>query len=71
MDYDKFVFCLEAVPDVEEEYTTETVKSLENLAVKGIDSIYKTCDTIEGLEESLNVLLYKDIISKIMKSFIW
>lgn len=61
MDYDKFIFCLEAVPDVEIETTTEVVKNLEQLAFEhGIDSIYKTCDTIEGLEESLNVLLYED-----------
>lgn len=60
MDYDKFIFCLEAVPDVEIETTTEVVKNLEQLAVQGIDSIYKTCDTIEGLEESLNILLYED-----------
>ncbi len=60
MDYDKFIFCLEAVPDIEIDVTTETVKSLEKLAVNGIDSIYKTCDTIEGLDESLNVLLYED-----------
>lgn len=60
MDYDKFIFCLEAVPDVEKEYETETVKSLEHLAIQGIDSIYKTCDTIEGIEESLTTLLYDD-----------
>lgn len=61
MDYDKFIFCLEAVPDAEVHTITETVKNLEQLALqKGIDSIYKTCDTIEGLEESLNVLLYED-----------
>lgn len=61
MDYDKFIFCLEAVPDIETETTTEAFKSLEKLALQtGIDSIYKTCDTIEGLEESLNVLLYED-----------
>jgi hypothetical protein len=61
MDYDKFIFCLEAVPDVEIETTTEAVKNLEQLAFEqGIDSIYKTCDTIEGLEDSLNVLLYGD-----------
>jgi len=61
MDYDKFIFCLEAVPDVEIEATTEVVRNLEKLAVQqGIDSIYKTCDTIEGLEESLSTLLYED-----------
>ncbi|MFV5702705.1 DUF6642 family protein [Flavobacterium sp. XS2P12] len=61
MDYDKFIFCLEAVPDVENDTTTEVVKNLERLAFEqGITSIYKTCDTIEGLEESLNALLYED-----------
>ena len=61
MDYDKFIFCLEAVPDVEIDTTTEVLKNLEQLAFEeGIDSIYKTCDTIEGLEESLNALLYED-----------
>lgn len=61
MDHDKFIFCLEAVPDIETETTTEILKNLEQLTLaKGIDSIYKTCDTIEGLEESLSVLLYED-----------
>jgi hypothetical protein len=61
MDYDQFIFCLEAVPDVEAHTTTEVVKNLEQLAIEeGIASIYKTCDTIEGLEESLNTLLYDD-----------
>ena len=61
MDSDKFIFCLEAVPDVETATTTEVVKNLEQLALEqGITSIYKTCDTIEGLEESLNALLYED-----------
>ena len=58
---DKFIFCLEAVADVETETVTEVVKNLEQLAYEQhIDSIYKTCDTIEGLEESLNALLYND-----------
>lgn len=61
MDSDTFIFCLEAVPDVETAAPTEVVKNLEQLALKqGIISIYKTCDTIEGLEESLNALLYDD-----------
>lgn len=61
MDSDKFIFCLEAVPDVETNATTEVVKNLEQLAFnQGITSIYKTCDTIEGLEESLSALLYDD-----------
>ncbi|MES2573832.1 MAG: DUF6642 family protein [Bacteroidota bacterium] len=61
MDNDKFIFCLEAVPDIETSTATEVVKNLELLALEqGISSIYKTCDTIEGLEESLNALLYHD-----------
>lgn len=61
MDCDQFIFCLEAVPDVEIRTTTEVVKNLEQLAIEqGIASIYKTCDTIEGLEDSLNALLYHD-----------
>ena len=61
MDSDTFIFCLEAVADIETETTSEVVKNLEQLAFKqGITSIYKTCDTIESLEESLNTLLYDD-----------
>ena len=62
MDDNKFIFCLEAVPDVDDETTTETVKNLEGLAMElGIDSIYKTCDTIEGFEDSINALIYNDL----------
>ena len=61
MDFDKFIFCLEAVPDVATNTTSEVVENLERLAIEqGISSIYKTCDTIEGLEESLNTLLHDD-----------
>lgn len=57
----QFIFCLEAVPDVETHNTTEVLKNLEQLAFKqGIASIYKTCDSIEGMEDSLNALLYDD-----------
>ncbi|MFV8392466.1 DUF6642 family protein [Flavobacterium sp. LB2P6] len=55
------MFCLEAVPDIETDTISEVFKNLEQLAFEqGITSIYKTCDTIEGLEESLNTLLYED-----------
>jgi len=61
MDSEKFIFCLEGVPDIEIQITTNVVKCLEELAInQGIASIHKTCDTIEGLEESLNILLYED-----------
>lgn len=61
MDNEKFIFCLEGVQDVDTVTTTDVVKNLEEIAFnQGIASIYKTCDTIEGLEESLNTLLYDD-----------
>ena len=61
MDFEQFIFCLEAVSDCEIEQATEIQKHLENLAFNhGIPSIYKSCDTIEGLEESLSTLLYDD-----------
>jgi hypothetical protein len=58
---EKFIFCLEAVPDVDRVATTEVMKTLEDIALQqNIASIYKACDTIEGLEESLSTLLYED-----------
>ena len=58
---DHFIYCLEGVPDVENHSITETQESLEQLAMNfGIASIYKTCDTIEGLEDSLNALVLDD-----------
>ena len=61
MDEDTFIFCLEAVDDIGSETNTETLKNLEKLALEqGINSIYKSCDSIEGFEDSLNQLLYDD-----------
>ncbi|MDO6472787.1 DUF6642 family protein [Maribacter sp. 1_MG-2023] len=61
IDEDQFIYCLEGVNDIENEQLTEAQQSLEQLAMKyGIASIYKTCDTIEGLEESLNTLVLDD-----------
>lgn len=60
-DEDHFIYCLEGVADIETEKVTETQLSLEQLAMNyGIASIYKTCDTIEGLEDSLNALVLDD-----------
>lgn len=57
----KFIFCLEAVDDVEVQGSADTINNLEQLAWDtGIDSIYQTCDTIEGLAESLEALIYAD-----------
>ncbi|MEN9909620.1 MAG: hypothetical protein RLZZ540_2769 [Bacteroidota bacterium] len=61
MVYENFIFCLEGVPDVETYISTEALQNLEHLAFENqIASIYKSCDTIEGLEESLGALLYDD-----------
>lgn len=58
---DTFIFCLEALPDIDNTDTTEVLKILEDIALnQNIASIYKACDTIEGLEDSLNNLLYDD-----------
>lgn len=60
-EMEKFIFCLEAIPDIDNSTTTEVVKTLEDIALRqNIASIYKACDTIEGLEESLSTLLYDD-----------
>ncbi|MBJ2174398.1 hypothetical protein JBL43_09130 [Aureibaculum sp. A20] len=60
-DSDQFIFCLEGVADIETTKATEVLLHLEQLALQhGVNSIYKTCDTIEGLEESLNALVYDD-----------
>jgi hypothetical protein len=56
-----FIYCLEGVQDIEQTNNTLTLKHLESLAInQGITSIYQSCDTIEGLEESLGNLLYDD-----------
>ncbi len=60
MNLEKFIFCLEAIPDSENPIDTKTFKGLEQLALQGIDSIYNYCDSIEELEERLAVLVYDD-----------
>ena len=61
LDTDYFIYCMEAVQDIESEKVTETQNKLEELAMQyGVASIYKTCDTIEGLEASLNALVLED-----------
>ena len=61
LDPDKFIYCLEGVEDVAFDVRTEVLKSLEELALQfGVASIYQTCDTIEGLEASLNTLIMDD-----------
>lgn len=61
IDTDYFIYCLEAVNDIAMEEITEAQKNLEQMTMQyGIASIYKTCDTIEGLESSLNTLVLDD-----------
>ncbi|NKI24955.1 hypothetical protein HCG49_00095 [Arenibacter sp. 6A1] len=61
IDADYFIYCLEAVPEIETDTVTEAQENLQQLALNyGIASIYKTCDTIEGLEDSLNALVLDD-----------
>jgi hypothetical protein len=61
IDAEYFIYCLEAVNEIETDKVTEAQENLEELALKyGIASIYKTCDTIEGLEASLNALVLDD-----------
>ncbi|WP_299215527.1 DUF6642 family protein [uncultured Dokdonia sp.] len=61
IDLDYFIYCLEAVDDIETVTVTEAQENLRQLATKyGVASIYKTCDTIEGLEDSLNALVLDD-----------
>ena len=61
LNQDYFIYCLEAVHDIETDAVTEAQKSLEQLTMQyGVASIYETCDTIEGLEDSLNALVLDD-----------
>lgn len=61
VDSDYFIYCLEGVDAIELHKLTEAQKSLEKLTLEhGVASIYKTCDTIEGFEASLNALVLDD-----------
>lgn len=60
MNNEKFIFCLEAIPDSAYNENTPTLTALEQLAMQGIDSIYNFCDGIEEFEERLGHLLYDD-----------
>ncbi len=61
IDEDYFIYCLESVDDIETNMVTEAQKKLDQLTVQyGVASIYKTCDSIEGLEASLNALVLDD-----------
>ncbi|GAK88953.1 hypothetical protein JCM19297_3477 [Nonlabens ulvanivorans] len=60
-EIENFIYCLEVVPDATSTDTTEVLAILEDMALQQhITSIYKACDTIEDLEDSINHLLYDD-----------
>ncbi|WP_397298754.1 DUF6642 family protein [Nonlabens ulvanivorans] len=60
-EIENFIYCLEVVPDAASTDTTEVLTILEDMALQQqITSIYKACDTIEDLEDSINHLLYDD-----------
>ncbi|GAL76069.1 hypothetical protein JCM19275_2201 [Nonlabens ulvanivorans] len=60
-EIENFIYCLEVVPDADSTETTEVLTILEDMALQQhITSIYKACDTIEDLEDSINHLLYDD-----------
>ncbi|RAK25158.1 hypothetical protein B0I03_101318 [Flavobacterium aquaticum] len=55
------LYCLESVPDITTHTSSIILTSLEKLALQyNITNVYQTCDSIEGLEESLSTLLYED-----------
>ena len=61
IDAEYFIYCLEAVPDIETDTVTEAQRNLEQLTMHyGVASIHRTSDTIEVLEDSLNALVLDD-----------
>ena len=61
IDTEYFIYCLEGVDSIETDSITEAQKNLEQLTKQyAIASIYNTCDTIEGLEDSLSALVSDD-----------
>lgn len=61
MSNNHYLYCLESVPDETAANSSPILTFLENLASQyGITNVYKTCDSIEGFEESISTLLYED-----------
>lgn len=55
------LFCLECVPEVDENAESNVFPFLEQLVKQhGVVNVYKACDSFESFEESLNILLYED-----------
>lgn len=61
MPQNHYIYCLESVKDVEAPSNSHILLALQQLALHyGVTNVYKTCDSIEGLEENLGTLLYED-----------
>jgi len=61
MTNNKYLYCLESVNDVEAPNRSPILPSMESLAQQySITNVYTTCDSIEGFEESISMLLYED-----------
>ena len=61
MTQNHYIYCLESVQDITVESKSPIVPSLQDLARQyGITNVHKTCDSIEGFEESISTLVYED-----------
>ncbi|RZJ69397.1 DUF6642 family protein [Flavobacterium sp.] len=62
MNDDNFkLFCLEAVRDASADQVSKLFPMLDHLTLKhDITTVYQSCDSITGFEQSLNTLLYED-----------
>lgn len=61
MSLNKYIYCLESVPDATVPHKSVIVPALETLALGyGITNVYNTCDSIESFEESIGTLVYED-----------
>lgn len=61
MSHSHYVYCLEVVPDETAPTKSAILPSLQQLALHyGMTNVYKTCDSIEGFEESISTLVYED-----------
>lgn len=61
MAHSHYIYCLEAVQDETSPSKSLILPALQQLALHyGVTNVYKTCDCIEGFEESISTLVYED-----------
>lgn len=61
MSHTHYIYCLESVKDIEAPSNSLVLPALQQLALHyGVTNVYKTCDSIEGFEESIGTLVYED-----------